>query len=171
LERADVEPKIQVDQDFEATYPDASKLATACVLNLMFLNMQLETFGEGLVHRAGIPSRAAFNVLTILDGADEPLPPSTIAAHMIVSRPTMTGILRSLERRRLIQRLPHPEDQRMVLIAITPEGHAWVTHLLPELHRIEKRWMSCLSEAEQRELLRMLAKLQTNAPTDRTFKD
>jgi DNA-binding MarR family transcriptional regulator len=129
--------------------------------------MQLETFGELLVHRAGIPSRTAFNILTILDGADEPLPPSMIAARMVVSRPTITGILGSLERRGLIRRLPHPEDQRMVLIAITAEGAARVAHLLPELHRIEKRWMGCLSEAEQRALLRMLAKLQTNAPEDK----
>ena len=164
LEQQSPEPKFQIGQEFEATYPDASALATACVLNVIFLNEQMESFGEKLVHRHGIPSRAAFNVLTILDGAGEPLPPSTIAARMVVTRPTITGIMGSLERRGLIQRLPHPDDQRMTLITITPQGRASVMQLLPELHRAEKRWLECLTHEEQQALLLALAKLQANAP-------
>jgi DNA-binding MarR family transcriptional regulator len=155
---------VRLGPDFAAAWPGASQLATECVLNLGVLSEQMAAFGEALARQQGIPSRAAFNVLAILEGAGEPLPPSTIAARMIVRRPTLTGVLGTLERRGLIRRLPHPTDGRMALIAIAPRGRAAVAGLRPALHHAEKRWLDCLTEAEQRELLGMLARLQANAP-------
>jgi DNA-binding MarR family transcriptional regulator len=114
------------------------------------------------VRRYGVPSRAAFNVLAILHGTEEPLPPSVIAERMIVSRPTVTGILGTLERRGLIARIPHGTDRRMSLVSIAPEGRRRVEQLLPVLHDAEQRWMSCLSADEQRTLLRTVARLQAH---------
>ena len=125
---------------------------------------QTAAFGEALVRRHGIPSRGAFNVLAILHGAGEPLPPSTIASRMIVTRPTMTGLLGTLERRALITRVPHPTDGRMALVSLTPRARAQVESFRPGLHAAEKQWVGCLTEAEQQMFLRMLAKLQANAP-------
>jgi len=150
--------------DFERSFPGASALATECVLNLAFLSGRVEAYGQAVVRTAGVPSLAAFNVLTILDGDAEPLPPSTIAERMILRRSTMVEIVRSLERRRLIRRFPHPQDGRMVLLEITAEGRERVSALRPQLHEAERRWMRSLSESEQRSLLRALAKIQANAP-------
>ena len=156
-------PRIRLEPGFEEEWPGASALATECILNLTFLNERMAAFAEALVRRHGIPSVAAFNVLTVVLGAGEPPPPSTIDGRMVVSRPTMTGILATLERRGLVRRLPHGGDRRMSLVEATPEGRARVARLRPELHQAERRWMACLSEAEQRALLRTLAKLQANA--------
>ena len=159
----DPEPRIRLEPGFEEEWPGASALATECVLNLTFLHERMVAFAEALIRRQGLPSLAAFNVLTVVQGAGEPLPPSTIAERMIVSRPTMTGILATLERRGLVRRLPHGGDRRMSLVEVTPEGRSRLARLRPELHEAEQRWMGCLSEAEQRALLRTLAKLQANA--------
>lgn len=159
----DPEPRIRLEGGFEEEWPGTSALATECVLNLTFLHERMAAFAEALIRRHGLPSLAAFNVLTVVQGAGEPLPPSTIAERMIVSRPTMTGILATLERRDLVRRLPHGGDRRMSLVEVTPEGCARLARLRPELHQAEKRWMGCLSEAEQRVLLRTIAKLQANA--------
>ena len=161
--RAGPEPRIRLEPSFATTWPGASRLATECVLNLGVLSEQMAAFGEALVRQQGIPSRAAFNVLAILDGANEPLTPSTIAERMVLSRPTLTGVLGTLERRGMIGRLPHPTDGRMALIALAPRGRVAVAWLRPALHQAEKRWMDCLTEEEQRELLRMLGRLQANA--------
>ena len=152
-----------MEAGFEDAWPGASALATECILNLGFLQQLMEAFGQSLVRRHGIPSVAAFNVLTILHGAGEPLSPSTIAERMIVSRPTMTGILGTLERRGLIRRQPHEKDGRMALIEIAADGRQKVERLLPELHQAEKGWMECLTDSEQRALLAMLARLEANA--------
>lgn len=160
MDEQEPRPLIQVEAGFEETWPGAEALATECVLNLTFLSDRLMDYTQALARTHGIPTVAGFNVLTIVHGAGEPLPPSTIADRMIVTRPTMTGILGSLERRGLIRRLPHPEDRRMVLIDITPEGRARVERLLPELHRVEKDLMGCLTLPERRALLSTVAKLQ-----------
>jgi DNA-binding MarR family transcriptional regulator len=159
-----VEPKVRVAPTFEAEWPGASGLATECVLNLSYLSSQMTTFGESLIRTLDIPSLAAFNVLTILEGAGEPLPPSTIAERMIVTRPTMTGIIGTLERRGLARRLPHPTDRRMALIEISAEGIRRVLELRRRLHEAERNWMSCLSDQEQRLLISLVARLQASAP-------
>jgi DNA-binding MarR family transcriptional regulator len=163
--RAKRSPLVRVAPDFETEWPGASQLATACVLNLGVLVDQMAAFGEALVRRYGIPSRAAFNVLTILAGAGSPLSPSTVAARMVVSRPALTGVLATLERRGMVRRLPHPTDGRMALLEPTPRGLAAVTEVRPALHRAERAWLDCLTATEQRQLLRVVAWLQANAQT------
>ncbi len=158
------EPRISVEEGFEEEWPGASALATECIINLAFLNDRMEAFATSLAREHGIPSVPAFNVLEILRGAGEPLPPSTIAERMILSRATVTGILHSLERRGLVCRLPHGSDARMRLVEITSEGVARVTQFLPRLHEAERRWMDCLTESQQRTLLHLVALLQANAP-------
>jgi DNA-binding MarR family transcriptional regulator len=157
-------PVVELGSDFEADWPGASALATACILNLAVVSDQALAFGQALVRRHGLPTIAAFNVLTILHGAGGPLPPSVIAERMIVSRPTVTGILGTLEARGLTRRAAHPADRRMALVALTPAGGALVEELRPVLHAAERAWLACLGEAEQRALLGLLARLQANAP-------
>jgi DNA-binding MarR family transcriptional regulator len=84
---------------------------------------------------------------------------------MIVSRPTMTGIVRSLRQRGFIRTRPHETDRRMLLIEITPQGWSCVEQIRPELHQAEKRWLSCLTPSEQDVLLRLIARLQANSQT------
>jgi DNA-binding MarR family transcriptional regulator len=160
------EPRFRVGEDFEAQWPGASRLATECVLNLGYLCDRFSAYVESLARRCGIPSAAAFNVLTILDGAGEPLPPSTIAARMVLTRGTVTGILDSLERRGLLRRMRHGADGRMRLVAITPEGISRARQVRVELHQAEKRLLGGLTPAQQRQLLRLVAVLQTRLPAD-----
>lgn len=67
-------------------------------------------------------SAPASNVLGILDGADESLPPHVIGRRLFAHPATVTGLLDSLEKRGLIRRTPHPTDRRKLLIEITEAG-------------------------------------------------
>jgi DNA-binding MarR family transcriptional regulator len=160
----EAEPRIRTEPGFEAAWPGASALATECILNLGWWAERLAAYGEAVVRAHGIPSRAAFNVLEILRGAGSPLPPSTIADRMIITRPTMTGILATLERHGLVRRHPHASDRRMSLIEITAQGAARGASLRARLHQAEKQWMAGLSADEQRTLLDLVAKLQAAMP-------
>ena len=159
-------PRFRVGADFEAAYPGASALATECVLNMGFVCHRFTAYVEGLARRHGIPSVAAFNVLTILGGAEQPLPPSVVAERMVVTRGTITSVVDSLECRGLVRRLPHGKDRRVRLIDITPEGSARAARVEVVLHGAEKRLLDRLTQAQQRQLLRMLAALQASLPTD-----
>jgi len=49
-----------------------------------------------------------------------------LAKSSLISMPSLTRILRDLEKRKLIMRRPEPNDQRAALISLTPDGEAMV---------------------------------------------
>lgn len=154
------DPILRAPSDFERQFPDGSALATECVLNFGLLSGGVHSALRRLLENHGVPSMAAFNVLAILDGASAPLGPSIIAERMVVTRATISGVLDSLERRRLIRRLPDRRDSRRRLVELTTEGSDVIKALLPVVHRWEASLLSCLTYDQQRELLRFLATLQ-----------
>jgi DNA-binding MarR family transcriptional regulator len=105
----------------------------------------------------GVPSYTSFNALTVITGAGEPIPPSVVAKRMVVTRPTVTGILNTLERLGLITRNVHGPDGRMRLVAATDAGRDLVHHVLPEVHRFEEELFSALDRSQQIILLDTLA--------------
>src|SRR4051794_16893698 len=156
------QPLFRTPPNFEGEFPGATALATECFINYGLLSGGVIAAFQELVLAEGMPSTAAFNVLAILDGAGQPLSPSTIADRMLVSRATVTGVLDSLERRELIDRRGHEGDGRKRIVAITPAGGRIVRRLLPAVHQFEAQVMGALTASEQGQLLRMLAKLQHN---------
>jgi DNA-binding MarR family transcriptional regulator len=161
------DPRIRVEPGFEETWPGSSAVATECLVNLGFLGSHMANLGEALARRHGLPSLAAFDALATIDREGGPLPPSAVAERMVISRPTITGVVRSLEQRGLVRRLSHPRDRRMHLLALTAKGRTVVRRVRALIHQGERHWMGALTEGEQHTFLRMLAKLQANAPDPR----
>jgi DNA-binding MarR family transcriptional regulator len=112
---------------------------------------------DRLLDRFGAPSYTSFNALTVLAGAGEPIPPSVVAQRMVVTRPTVTGILKTLERLGLVIRTAHGSDGRMRLISLTDAGQDLVQHVLPEVHRFEAELFSTLDHRQQGALLDCLS--------------
>ncbi len=158
------EPLIRVGDDFEGEYPGASALATECFANLWrAADLLMELHNRHTRHEYRL-SPGARQVLAIVEGAGEPLEPSVIAERLLVTTGTMTSLLDTLEKRHLIQRLPHPDDRRKLLVSITPAAQAILDELLPSLHARERDVISAaLSITEQRQFLRLIAKLQQSA--------
>ena len=119
------------------------------MINLYVTVVRLEAKSEAAVRRAGFPSLGAFNALTILDGADGPLTPSQIAERMFVTRATITGVLRSLERYQLIEITPNPADGRSRSVTLTPGTSARVRAYLHHVHQAERNLMAGLTNAGQ----------------------
>ncbi len=103
---------------------------------------------------------ATFNVLIMLLGSEESLSPCDIGEQLNVTRGTVTGLLDSLERQKLVRRLPHPEDRRMLVIELTPEGRELLRRLLPEHYHCMANMLACLSDTEKETFTQVLAKIQ-----------
>ncbi len=157
-EHAD-EPLVRVHGDFEKEFPHASALATECFLNLGRVTMSMLSELNRLLEGYGVPSYTSFNALTVIAGADEPISPSVVAKRMVVTRPTVTGILDTLERLGLVFRRAHVLDGRMRLVSLTDAGRNVVGLALPEVHRFEYELFSVLDQNEQTALLASLATL------------
>jgi DNA-binding MarR family transcriptional regulator len=105
-------------------------------------------------------STATFNVLLELFRAGGPLSPCDIGEQLAVTRGTVTGLLDSLERQRLVRRTPHPKDRRMLLIELTDEGRTILDRLMPEHFQGMCDLLACLSESERKAFAGVLAKIQ-----------
>jgi len=63
-----------------------------------------------------------YNILRILNGANEPLKVQVIKERMIERSPNATRLMDKLCAKQLIDRIPCPEDRRVVHIIITDKG-------------------------------------------------
>jgi DNA-binding MarR family transcriptional regulator len=70
-------------------------------------------------------SLTAASTMSTLDSAG-PVRLTDLAAVEGVAQPTMTALVTGLERGGLVERRPDPGDRRVVLVALTPAGHAHV---------------------------------------------
>jgi DNA-binding MarR family transcriptional regulator len=110
-------------------------------------------------------STATFNVLLELFRAGGSLSPCDIGEQLSVTRGTVTGLLDSLERQRLVRRTPHPKDRRMLLIELTDEGRTILDRLMPEHFQGMCDLLACLSESERKAFAGVLAKIQDHLDT------
>ena len=79
---------------------------------------------------------------------------------MMVSRPTITGVLDSLERRGLIRRVAGADDGRSRVVSLTPAGRRLAERMVPRMHTFERDLMSVLSDHQLDQLLHMTGVLQ-----------
>ncbi len=83
-----------------------------------------------------------------------------------ISRPTATGVLRTLDARGWISRRPDPSDGRSVLVSLTAEGRSTIEHLFPRFNAEETTIAGALNERDQDRLASMLRSL-TRSVQDR----
>jgi len=76
-----------------------------------------------------------------------------------ISRPTATGVLRTLDARGWIARRADPDDGRSVLVSLTPAGRKTIEHLFPRFNAEETAIAGALAEPDQDRLASMLRSL------------
>jgi DNA-binding MarR family transcriptional regulator len=90
-----------------------------------------------------------------------------VAAEAGITKGTLTGVMKTLQARRLIRRIPHRDDRRRVSIGLSKAGERLIERLFPEFNRNETLAVSALTDAEQLELARLLRLvLKTISDTD-----
>ncbi len=73
-----------------------------------------------------------WRVLRALTDPDAPLEVTDVADRTFLLGPSLSRILAKLEVRDLVERRPHPTDQRRALIGLTGTGRAIVAEIAPE---------------------------------------
>jgi DNA-binding MarR family transcriptional regulator len=86
-----------------------------------------------------------------------------IAAHGVMHKSTVSRAVASLEQRGLIARQPNKDDRREELLELTEEGRAIYESLAPEALAFEERFVSVLTEDEQKILASLIDRLSGHA--------
>jgi DNA-binding MarR family transcriptional regulator len=105
-------------------------------------------------------STAGRQALAILDGAGEPLSPTTIAERLIVTTASVTSLLDTLERRGLVERRPDVVDRRRVLVELTDSGRELVDRVLPDVVALQTAVLAGMSNPQRRQLVALLGKVE-----------
>jgi len=108
---------------------------------------------------------------------------TTSALHIVVENPDLSqsalalalGIERSravllvdeLQKQGLVRRNPVPQDRRSYALRATPEGLAMLDRVTAALVAHEERLLGALTDAERKELSRLLTKVQLSASSAR----
>ncbi len=92
-----------------------------------------------------------------------------VADEAGVTKGTLTGVIKTLQGRRLIRRLPHRDDRRRVSIGLTGSGRRLIETVFPAFNDHETVAVADLTRTEQEELARLLRKvLATVSSVDAT---
>jgi DNA-binding MarR family transcriptional regulator len=135
--------------------------AGACAAGLRQLGSLISAELDRNVRRQGFSS-AAFGVLQVLHESGGWAAPHQLSDRLAVSRATVTGLLDGLERRRLVRRVRHPSDRRMLRVEMTDRARVLLAEMLPEHNRAVGRIFAGLGPLEQQQLVSLLNRLQTH---------
>ena len=76
-----------------------------------------------------------------------------------VTKGTLTGVLKTLEKRGLTRRRAHDDDGRLVLVSLEPKGVAVIERLFPAFNQGEASVSAALTEKEKEQLAALLRKM------------
>jgi len=110
---------------------------------------------------------AQYNVLRILRGEGKPLPILEIASRTIAIVPGITGLIDRLEDVGLVKRERCSEDRRVIFVAITEKGGETLAQLDQPVIDLHHQVMGHLSQAETKELIRLLEKVREPMLTEK----
>lgn len=117
-----------------------------------------------VVARTGLTIQQ-YNVLRILRGAGaEGMPTLVIRDRMIHAAPGITRLLDKLEKAGFARRERTSPDRRQVFCYITDKGLAILTGLDEEMRDADEVAVGSLSDAEQKQLLRLLENVRARHP-------
>jgi DNA-binding MarR family transcriptional regulator len=121
--------------------PDLDVTPMGLIGRLGRLRAHLTRAHETAFQRHGL-NGASFDLLATLRRSGPPfrLSPSDLLDTMMITSGTMTNRIDQLEKQGLVERLPHPDDRRALLVALTDKGRdvidAAVTDHVENQHRL-----------------------------------
>lgn len=100
-------------------------------------------------------------ILHIL-GAAGPMSQSEIAESMETDNASMVRFIDGLEKNKYVVRMNDPDDRRVRLVNITPQGRKALEHIREIGHEVEERFIQNLSAEEKKALKTIVPKLITD---------
>ena len=151
---------IPSNADLGRLLPGIEPAAAAAILTLLLVARDISASTEKFFGSFGI-SDGKWSVLMLLAAAPaKRLRPSELAAHLAVSRATITGLLKGLERDGLVSRGLDATDGRVETVHITRRGTALLRTMIPQLTRRHAASTAGLSTSECTTMVALLQKLR-----------
>ncbi|MFF5259563.1 MarR family transcriptional regulator [Actinomadura viridis] len=130
------DPIAEAHRQWSARWPEHAD-HMAAVTSVMRAQQLLLSLVEAALKPHGL-TFAAYEALRLLAFARAgALPMGKVGTRLMVHPASVTNVIGRLERRGLVERRPSPDDRRVVLAAITPEGRELAERATAALHQAE----------------------------------
>ena len=89
-------------------------------------------------------------------GEEDAIPTNVLGQKLQITSATMTGILDRLEKMDLIERRPHPDDRRAVLVCLTEKGDRYAMEINAIMVEANTEFLNYLSHEESQTFRNLL---------------
>ncbi|MHA2214886.1 MAG: MarR family winged helix-turn-helix transcriptional regulator [Candidatus Hodarchaeales archaeon] len=148
--------KPTINQLSELNYEEGSIPEIFSIVNKITKN--LDKFQRLVLSKTQLtpPQYSVLNTLGIL--GEDGLTLSQLAKACYSSPPTMTHLIDTLEKKKVVKRVPNPDDRRSLLVKLTLEGNSAIKEA-PSVKTIYADCCSILNPEEKHDLSLLLKKL------------
>ena len=160
-------PKFETMRQCAQRYPELDLTATTTSLILLRVASDLIAAIHDELAEHGI-SQGRFTILMMLENCpeeespDRSLSPSDLADMCGVSRASISGLLDGVGKDGMVQRGADKRDGRGRPVRITAKGKRFLDKMLPTHFTWLARVMQNLDEAERRQLIELVSKIDPN---------
>jgi MarR family transcriptional repressor of emrRAB len=152
-------------EEAERRIPSGNPQAQSLVLLLLRVVTLLEYDVEVAAQKPHGFSKAGFHLCWVLR-LTGPIEGAAVAALMGQSRATVSSIAITLAQEGIVQKHASAEDQRLVLLSLTPAGKSRFEAAMRAVSQRNIEWASALSSPEIASLISLLTKLAGGADPD-----
>lgn len=130
---------------------------------------QMQVASSALFRAADQRTRAEFDLTTtqlavlFVLSRDDGLPISEIARTLAMGKSSLTGLVDRMCHKGLVRRCPSPEDGRITLVVLQPDGRALLERGIRETRKFNQALLAPFDRAEQDIIQRFLSHLAENA--------
>lgn len=139
--------------------PEIDPSAVLSMLEVMQLSALIRRQVHDVLEHEHRISEGKLRILLVLEQSSGSVKPSVLAEIIGVTKATVSGLLRRLERDHLISRSIAPEDRRSNEVELSAEGRDFLERVMPEHYLRISKLMGKLTRAEQEQLIHLSRKL------------
>lgn len=108
---------------------------------------------------------AQYDALRVIDTLGEDAVPKAIADRLLVSRANVTGVIRRLQERGLIEARPHGEDGRSIVCTPTDAGRALTGRADAAAKRFIRAQLKPFTDSQLQDMEDVMRKMQAHLQT------
>ena len=153
-------PKFEQLEKLAESYPELDATAIRTCLILLRVAGRLSTSFDEHFARFGL-SQGRFTLLMLLRRHPEGMSPAALAQAAGVTRPTVTGILDTLQSSGLVKRQTEPHDHRVIRVTLTDAAHRLLRAMLPIHFRRHASIMAEMDKGERETLVGLLRRIES----------
>lgn len=92
-----------------------------------------------------------------------PMTLNALAGALYIDKSTMSRVVATLQRKKLLARVPHPEDRRALELRATPRGKQLHARISAEIQESEKRLLADFPPDVRRSMIELISRLARSA--------